>query len=423
MHKSTDLLQQRSQALTKSAFLWTQVLRAPFWAIFNLLLFILYKDLHASPFQITLFIILKPAVSLLSMYWGARIHKRPDRLVSNILAAGIIGYLPFLLFPFFYNAWFVLFAAAVFMVMHRGVVPAWMEIFKLNLPKGVKEKVFSLGSTVSYVVGAILPVVIGPLLDHYPLAWRCIFSIAALVGISALFLQRRIPIAHSPILSPHTLAIREHISQPWKNAFHLLRTRLDFRSFQIGFMALGGCGLMLMQPALPKFFVDVLRLSYTELSIALLVCKGAGFILTAPMWARGMPKFDIFNFSSFVTTAGALFSLILLLGKFHVTFIYLAYFTYGIMQAGSELIWHLAGPHFSKDSDSSSYSNLSVLAVGVRGLIIPFLGSLLILFIPSAALLVIGALLSFSGTLWMRLYKKPYPDKASPIKTGPSQPE
>ncbi len=406
MSKSTDFIQHRQLVLTKAAFLWTQILKAPFWAIYNLLLFILYKDLHATPFQIALFIILKPVVSLFSIYWGSFVNKRPDRLVSNIVWAGVIGYLPFLLFPIFYNSWFVLFGAALFMMMHRGVVPAWMEILKLNLPKGVKERVFSLGSIVSYIVGAILPLVIGPLLDHYSVAWRWIFAITSLLGISTLFFQRKIPIHSTSPAQVEAQPIRYHFFQPWKSALALLLQRPDFRCYQIGFMVFAGSGLMVMQPALPKFFVDVLGLSYTELSIALLICKGAGFVLTSPLWARGMSKFDFFRLSCFVTTAGALFPLILIFGKLHVSFIYLAYLAYGIMQAGSELVWHFAGPYFAKEQDSSAYSNLSVLAVGVRGLIIPLIGTGLIFFIPASGILLFGALLCLSGTLYMNHFSK-----------------
>lgn len=36
---------------TRSAFLWTRLLNIPFWAIYNMLVIILYKDLHATPLQ------------------------------------------------------------------------------------------------------------------------------------------------------------------------------------------------------------------------------------------------------------------------------------------------------------------------------------------------------------------------------------
>jgi hypothetical protein len=33
---------------TRAAYIWTRVLDTPFWGLFNLLPFILYKDLHAT---------------------------------------------------------------------------------------------------------------------------------------------------------------------------------------------------------------------------------------------------------------------------------------------------------------------------------------------------------------------------------------
>jgi len=409
MQNSTVFSPSLKISKTRSAFLWTHVLRAPFWAIYNLLLFILYKDLHATPFQIALFIALKPVVSILSIYWGGYIHQRPDRLLPNIIWGGILSYIPFLFFPAFYNAWFVLFASAWFMVLYRGVVPAWMEIFKKNLPGEMKQRVFSYGAMVSFIVGSCLPLFMGPLLDHYPLIWRWIFLITGAIGIIAIVFQRNIPIEPSET-SGSLPSFKEHLISPWKKTWEIISSNQGFRSFQIGFMVLGGGGLMIFQPALPSFFVDVLGLSYTELAIALTLCKGVGFALTSPLWAKAMPRFDIFPFGGAVTLGGFLFPLILLLGGFHHFWIYAAYFLYGIMQAGSELAWHLSGPHFSGEKDSSTFSNVNILTVGLRGLVIPQLGALLCFFFPSAAVLFIGGGLCLSGMLflWLKGKKNPH---------------
>lgn len=407
MDKSTEFSEKKLRQ-TRSAFLWTSILRAPFWAIYNLLLFILYKELHATAFQIALFIALKPVVSIFSMYWGAYINQRPDRLISNVIWAGIIGYVPFLFFPIFYNASYVLFASALYMMMLRGVIPAWMEIFKLNLPGNVKHRVYSYGSILSQVVGGLLPLIIGPLLDHSPLFWRWIFVVTALCALFAVFFQSKIPIEikHLPKPALASLSIKGHLFDPWKRAWKLLRSRSDFRAYQMGFIVLGGSGLMLMQPALPKFFIDALGLSYTELSIALTLCKGIGFALTSPLWAERMPKMDLYRFSGWVNILGFLFPIILIFAQVHVFWIYLAYLTYGIMQAGSELSWHLSGPVFAKEEDSTLFSGVNVLAVGLRGCIVPQLGTLLCLFASSATVLLMGGILCLLGMGWLLLFRQ-----------------
>ena len=50
---------------------------------------------------------------------------------------------------------------------------------------------------------------------------------------------------------------------------------------------------------------------------------------------------------------------------------YAAYTMFGIMQAGSTLSWHLSGPIFSKEKDSTLFSGVSVAMVGLRGCIFP----------------------------------------------------
>lgn len=394
---------------TKSAFLWTWILRAPFWVVYNLLLFILYKDLQATPFQIALFIALKPIVSIFSMYWSSYINKRPDRILGNIIWGGAIGYLPFLFAPFFGGAWYVLFASAVFIMMHRGIVPGWMEVLKLNLPGDSKQKVFSNGSIISYAIGCVLPFFIGPFLDLHPESWRLFVFIFAFLGFITTFIQRKIPITITKLPPSSSLSLKEMIVHPWKKTFDILKTRKDFTLYQIGFMVLGGSGLMIMQPVLPAFFIDVLNLSYTELSVAMSICKGLGFAIFSPLWARLMPKIDIYRFSSFVTFLAALFPLVLLASQFHIFWIYVAYLIYGILQGGSELSWHLSGPIFSKEEDSTPYSTVNVLAVGLRGLAIPQLGSLLVVFIAPASILLIGAVLCVAGGFWMLIGRQKVP--------------
>ena len=392
---------------TKAAFLLTNILRAPFWAVYNLLLFILYKDLHASAFQIALFIALKPACSLISIYWSAFTRGRSERLVSNVIWAGVIGFSPFLFFPFVYSPWFVIFASALYMTMHRGVVPAWMEIIKINVPGVSKQKILSYGLVISYIVGAILPFIIGPLLDKYALCWRYLFPITALIAALSIIFQWRIPMAKSEgevIEKPQ--ALHGHLLDPWKSAWHLLKEHRDFKHYQIGFMLFGGCGLMLLQPALPKFFIDSLGLSYTELSIALTLCKGIGFGLTSSIWANSLHRADFFRISALIAFLGGLFPLTLLAGQFHLFWIYLAYLLYGVMQAGSELVWHLSGPYFAGEKQSLKYSNVNLLTVGLRGSVIPYAGSLICVLASSISVLFFGGLLCVGGSVWLLGFRK-----------------
>lgn len=392
--------------ITRSAYMWTNFLNTPFWAIFNMLPYILYKDLHATPLQVTAIITLKPLVSLISLYWSASVNKRRDRLLSNMIWARVLGHLPFFLFPFIDNVWFFVASFGFYMMLARGVVPAWMEILKLNIPQVSRERVFAAGSLLGYAGNAIFPFALGWLLDGYFQAWRWLFPLAAVISLSATFFKYRIPIPPDENFDTANIAstsLWDRLVDPWKNAWELLQSRPDFFKFQWGFM-LGGAGVMIMQPALPQFFVDVLNLSYTEMAIALTLCKGIGFALTSPVWAEYFRRMDIYRFSALPPFCICLFSACLLGAQYHIAWLYIGYICYGIMQAGSEMCWHLSGPIFAKDEDSSSFSSVNVLTVGLRGCVVPPLGSILGYGLSSPFVIIVGGLLCFCSYLRLNSY-------------------
>jgi MFS family permease len=382
---------------TRSAYMLTRLLMTPFWALFSMLPYILYKDLKATTLQVTLVIILKPFVSIFSTYWSSAVNKRPDRLLPNVIWASVIGYLPFFFYPFVDNPWFFVATFGLYMTMYRGVIPGWMEIFKLNIPEGQRERIFAYSTTMSYIGDALFPFLLGWLLDSYFQAWRWIFPMTALISLSALFFQLRIPIPidkQQPREKLSSVPVMQQFMQPWKNAWDLLRRRTDFALFQIGFM-LGGGGLMVMQPALPGFFMGVLNLTYTELAVALTLCKGVGFALTSPLWAKWMSKVDIYRISGTVTLVAAFFPLFLLGAPFNLTWLYLGYMS-----------WHLSGPIFAKEEDSSVYSSVNVLSVGLRGCVAPAFGALMCAMINPTAVMFLGSALCLLATARMFTYSK-----------------
>lgn len=382
---------------TKYAFVATRALDTPFWGLYNLLPVILSKDLHATPMQIAAMIALKPLVSLLSMYWSSAINKRTDLLVSSIITARVLGYIPFFFFPFSNNPWFFVFSFGFYMMLTIGIVPAWMEVLKLNLPNRSRGKVFSYMQAFGYMGGGLLPFILGWILDDSFQAWRWLFPLAATVGLLATFFQCRILIPKDcTVVEPSTTESRfnltQHMLKPWKSAWELLKSRPDFRQFQIGSMILG-CGLMVIQPTLPIFFVETLQLSYLELSIAINFCKGIGFVAGSPFWSYWIHRITIYRFSGFIAILGCLFPLCLGLVQWHLILLYVGYFLYGLMQSGNELAWNMSGPIFSNKEDSTVYTSVNIMGVGVRGCFIPALGGLLCTTFGASFVMVVSCVL------------------------------
>ena len=397
---------------TKVTLLGTSLLNEAFISFFGLMPFILRKDLLASAFQISLFTMVKPAVAVLSFYWSARLVRSRSSLRNNMVIAGVLARVPFLFFVFFDSVWYMIFASAVYMLFSRAAIPSWMEILRLNLEKPVRDRLFSLSSILGYVECIVIAIGLGSLLDSYQSFWKIFFVFSTFLGLIGVFLQLRTPILLDDTETKKPLNFRGLI-KPWKEGMALIKQRPDFAKFQLG-TNLSGFGIMLAIPASALFYADTLMLSHTEMTIGRYIFMGLGFVLFSPIWVKAMQKFTINFLMGFVCLGFALFPFFISLALLSKFSIYIAFFSYGITQAGSHLLWNLSGPTFAgKEDNSAKYTGVNVLMVGMRGIVAPLLGGLLCEIFSPLAVFYIAIAICLSGCFCM-FSKKIFPVEEIP---------
>lgn len=392
---------------TQWMFVGSKLLISPLDAMFGLLAFIFYKDLNATPLQLTLLVASKPLVALFAFYGNLVIKGNTSRLKSFLITTSLLGFIPCFFFPFMYNVWFFLLANALFMMSAKAMIPAWSEILKLNLPQEERGKIFSQGSTVYHLARIIVPLLFSPWMDYYPHVWKWMFfglaSFQAL-NIALLYWIKIKSHCEDSETDPYLFtSMSSIVLGPWKHGWKLIKQRPDFRHFQIAFI-LGGGGLMMMHPVLPIFFKDILQLTYTQVTLATSFCMGIGFALSSRIWGRWMHRISIHLFNFFITLFAGIYALLVIASGFQVGLIFVAYLLYGIMQAGSEMSWNLSGPLFARDKDSTLFTGVNVAMVGLRGCIAPFLGEMIFLTGGSTAVFLFGGVLCFIGSgysLWL----------------------
>jgi len=390
----------------------SSLLSEPLTVLLCLLPFILAKDLHASAWQISLLISLRPVMSLVSFYWSSLLGRRPEWLKANLIASGVLARLPFLFVFFFEGTGYLIFAAAMHILFSRAGIPAWMEVLKRNLDRERREKFFSLSSMFAYAEGVGIGFAMGFLLDLDSSYWRYLFFASGIAGLLGVIWQYRVPIETIEAPLHERLGILRTITQPWKDSYRLMRTKPDFARFQWAFMW-GGAGVMLIIAVLPIFFADILNISHKEFSTARAVCMGVGFVLTSSMWGKALSRYSFNPLTSLVILFFALFGISLLLAPYQIAWIYIAYLIYGIAQGGSHIVWHLSGPVFAGKEDSSIYSGINVVMVGLRGMVFPFLGSFLSMYFGPIPVIALGFAFCMTGAIltYSRLkHKFPYFD-------------
>ena len=127
---------------TKLALLWMNLSNEPLLAIYTLIPFLLRKELDATAFQIALFTMLSPILSVFSFYWGSWVIHRKNKLLPNLIGAWFLARVPFLFFPYIETFWEVFACCAFYQLFSRASPPALMEILKRNIPKKTREYTF-----------------------------------------------------------------------------------------------------------------------------------------------------------------------------------------------------------------------------------------------------------------------------------------
>jgi hypothetical protein len=221
------------------------------------------------------------------------------------------------------------------------------------------------------------------------------------LGLSSLFWAARIPIkVKETQIALLSQSLGEMVINPWKRAIKLLIARPDFRRFQWGFTWCGG-GVMLTYAVMPHYFVRELKVSYGELALAFAFYKGMGYALSSQSWVKHLNRQKIYHSSRDIFLVVSMFPILLLLARWQINYLYLAFFVYGLGLAGNHLIWHMSGPIFSLKQDSSAYSSVNILMVGIRGMIFPLLGAYLVPYLGTGGVLGISVGMCLIGAILM----------------------
>lgn len=357
---------------------------SPLEALFPLLIFILSKELHATPLQLTVLAASKPVVSLFAFQLSALLAGNSRLFRPFLMGMTLLSALPCLFFPVIGNNWFYIVSYALFMTTLRASVPAWIELLKCHAGLRKMSGIAATGSAINYAIMMALPVLLGFWMDHYPEVWKFAFFAFGLLLLLNLFVlsflktegARKIKI--QPLLST------------WKEGWQLIRKRPDFAHYQVLFF-LGGAGLVALQPILPIYFNESLHLSYTQLTVAFSLCKGLAFVASSPFWAKWAKNISLYKLNAAVNILSTLFVACILAAMEGEPWLWLAYLFYGAMQAGCEMSWNLSPPTFSQDKESTIYASINLFFVGLRGCICPFLGQAIFLYSGSFAVLDLAA--------------------------------
>jgi MFS family permease len=349
-----------------------------------------------------------PVSNFFSIWWG-RIFENSRHKSRYFILVGIFGRLSLI-----YGLWlngmteFMLMLGLMFS-FNALLIPAQNSIYQKNIEPQRRGKVYGYTMSLGMLVTVVFTFMAGRVLDVDEQMFRLILVITAGAGFIASLLLSLIKIKNNPVETDAlSLRFHERMLDPLKRSLHVLKTNKPFASFERDF-SIYGMGFIMMQPVLPIFLVDTLKLSYTGNFLAKGVISQLPMLFLSPWLGKWHDRLHPFRFISVFFGLLALFpALILLSGalvSYHllaVSIVYIAFGVFGVAMTGINIAWNMSSIFFAGKDDASMYQSVHVTMTGIRGILAPLLGLALMrifniyaVFIVAAGFLITAMIISY----------------------------
>lgn len=360
--------------------------------------------------------------NLMSLFWGALLIGRPKMPVLLSLGAASAAVALSVAFTpaGMIGGWIFALQICLSRVFMSGVVTTRASLWKSNYPRSHRARITANLQIVRTLMS--LPVILcsGLLFDWNHTAYRWFYPAIAVVGAIGLFLARRMrvrgeraalarrengngdAIAETGVVAPFSLVA---LVSPWtifRRMRQALRDDPRFARYCTAQMCIGFANLMAM-PVNTIVLTRVLRLTYTNSNVLLDIVPRAVTLLMLPVWAKLFDRVGVLRFrkantlcwcgSLFFCGLGALGAVYAAdaaadpAGAATIAFgltmaaYWIGRLFDGLAQSGGAIAWNIGHLHFAEDDRAELYMGIHVSLTGLRGLVAPFLGTVLYSFI------------------------------------------
>lgn len=346
--------------------------------------FVARKTLGASALGITLLLMIPTVAQLGNLYWAGPSKWDPR---SVFLLVGLPSRL--LLLPMLWvesSAAFIV-LAAIAGTASTVVIPAQNAIYQANYAVGERGRVYSKVSAVASLVTVVVATALGWLYDKNPQLYRLSYPLAAVCAVASSYSWYRIrwrrrPELHTmmpsgpamvaalprPAALPLIMVRRlSGVFSPFREAARLFAADRDFLRFELAFMTYG-IAFMMLQPVLPLFLVDELKVDYAQASHAKGLLFYGVLVVLLPFVGRVSDRYGVLRIASVAFTLLSLFPLLLVFAH-GIELVYAGYLIFGAAMAGVNVAWNLGPLSFTEGRSAERYMGAHVALVGIRGFI------------------------------------------------------
>lgn len=336
---------------------------------------IVKKTFEASNFEVALLYSAVNIGLLFSIFFASHAERsnKMDYVYYPDMTARVLFILTALVSVLFPSSLlFTLILCAAYAI-HSLNTPILTSIYRSHYPDDSRGKIMGVVRTIFNLAFVAASYVFGLMLDIDGHNYVYVYPIIGLVGIWGVREFRKIKLPDAP-LNGH--ATPEH---PLVQFRRVMKQDKPF-AFFMAYWAIFGFAAIMIDPVKTIYVTDAqygINANYEEAILAVTVIPQAVMLLTFAFWGRQIDQYGVIKIR-FLLNILPTINLLLFYFATDLKLIYLASVLQGISMSGAQLSWQLCVMEFAPKNQVGIYMGIHTMLTGLRGIIAPFVGAMLI---------------------------------------------
>jgi MFS family permease len=339
---------------------------------------------QANPLELTLLVAAFPIGVFFGPLWaGAGRRMGMQRLVTHM---AFWANVPLFLVFWVTESWQFTLLISISQVLNSGMRMGQSSLYHVLYPKKIRGRV--LGQLTFWTFLTMVPsiLVTGWLLDVSREMYRLLYPMAGLCGLIACWYYGTLHVPAQRSLTAKKSSIRASV----RGVQHILASDRAYLFFQAAFF-LSGSAFFMSTHIVLLLVIERFDFSAFDLALWMTVAPQLMLALSSPVWGRILDRIGIVHtrlLTSITQSASlACYWIGIIAGS--PIFVYLGSILLGMTNGGGQLTWALASSHFApRAEDVPLYNGIHFVLNGVRGLVLPWVGSVLWIVTGPGAVLV-----------------------------------